>query len=355
MAELRVGLVGAGHIAAAHLVGWRRAAGVRVVAIHDLHRDAAAARAREFGVERIVDGLDELMDSVDVVDVCTPPAGHFDIAARVIDAGRHLLIEKPIVIRVDEWDELRRRLEGSPSRIAVVHNVKFTRAYRRIRSWLSRGAIGRLLRVERHFMTHPTSDRMLAPGGHWSHALPGGRWFETLPHDLYLVYDLAGPLAIDSVLARPAEGEGRSVAAGEVAIHLEGASVFASIHYSANCRLNRRTVKLFGTHGVITADLLGDAAVLSRRRDRPMARAGGGVFLDAAGALARWVPDRIGYLEAQVRRRTPHSRLIEAFARHLVDGGEPPSPLEEIDYVVRHADAIARRIDRSVRPQAEAS
>ena len=39
---------------------------------------------------------------------------------------------------------------------------------------------GEVIRVQREFLTHPTTDRMLVGSAHWSHSLPGGRWFETI-------------------------------------------------------------------------------------------------------------------------------------------------------------------------------
>ena len=125
---------------------------------------------------------------------------------------------------------------------------------------------------------------------------------------------------------------------------LAGEDRIATIHYSANCRLNRRLLVLHGSRGVITLDVLADAAALSRVPDRRWRRAAGDVT-ETAERLLRLPWDRAGYLADRLRGRTPHRLLIEQFAGCLLRGGEPPTPLDEIDYVVRNAELIARQLE----------
>ncbi len=236
-----------------------------------------------------------------------------------------------MVTSLDEWRQLHELLAGSSSRLCVIHNLKFARAVRAARRWLDDGRIGRLLRIQREFLSDPGSDRMLGGATHWSHGLAGGRWQETLPHELYLLHHLAGPMELTAVvsLATPAAPAGAP--ADEVLVALRHERCLGTIHYSANCRLNRRRLTLIGSEGEIQVDLLSDSAWLSRRRDRRWLRPVGDLLPDGARRLVRWVPDRLGYLGERLRSRTPHARLIGAFARF------PPR---------RRAGADAARRDR---------
>ncbi len=349
MTELTVGLAGAGHIAGAHLRAWRRAPGCRVAGIYDLRPEAAAARAHAFGVARVYDDLGALIADCQVVDVCTPPDTHAELARRVLDAGRHLLIEKPIVTRLDDWGPLHQRLAAAPVKAAVIHNLKYARAVQLAKRWLEAGRIGRPLRLTRYFLTSPEGDRMLAAERHWSHGLPGGRWFETLPHALYLIHYLLGPLRLAAVEAqRRGGGATPGAAAEEVLIMFSGDGCFADVHYSARCRLNKRQLVIHGETGVLTVDLLADSVALTRGRDRRWRRATGGRLADSAVQLGQWVPDRIKYLSDRLRGLDPHRRLIDAFARHLHDDGPSPTPLAEIDYVVRNSHRIGTAIERQL-------
>jgi predicted dehydrogenase len=324
-----------------------------VTGIYDVHRQAAEKRASEFGVERVHADIGTLVADCDVVDLCTPPGTHAELARTVLAAGRHLLCEKPIVTRLAEWEELAGMLDGSSSRIAVVHNLKYVRAVRRARRWIERGRIGRLLRLSRLFLTDPANDRMLA-GPHWSHELPGGRWFETLPHELYLIHHLMGPLFLDSVTALNTGNAPPGAPADEVTVLFRGETGLADVHYSASCSLNRRLLTLWGTEGRISVDLLSDSAHLSTGGDSSWRRASGrlGELIDTT---ARWPLDRAGYLTDRLRGRRPHALLIAAFARHLHGHGPSPTPLEEIDYVVRTAQQIGEEIDRQVESPTDGS
>lgn len=347
MTPLRIGIVGAGHISATHLKAWRSAPGCELTAICDRDRPAAEARAEKFPPLAVVDDLDELLAAVDVVDVCTPPQSHAALAQQVVEAGRHLLIEKPLVTSIEDWQRLKRALDSSESRICVVHNIKFSRAVQKALRWVAEGRVGRVLRLHRQFLTHPEADRMLTDAPHWSHALPGGRWFETLPHALYLTHAFVGPLELAHVSGLATAHAPPGAPVDEVSIALSGNGCLATIDYSAHCRVNRRRLRLEGTDGVIEVDVLGDGAVLHRGRDAKWKRPWSSALRDSAVALAQWPGDRLGYLADRLRGRTPHSRLIHAFAAHLQGLAPNPTPLEEIDYVVTMSDRVGRAIDAS--------
>lgn len=343
MSSLAIGLVGTGHISTAHVKGWRRA-GSPVRGVFDVNFDAARAFARKWEISEVYSSLEALLAAVEVVDVCTPPQTHGAIAFEATAAGRHLLIEKPVVTDVGEWERLRAAVESAGTQLAVVHNMKFTLAMMRAQRWIAQGRIGEVLRFHRQFLTHPDSDRMLTGGGHWSHALPGGRWFETLPHELYLLHWLVGPLELESVTVAGRADEGRCPR--EVVATLAGGSALATIEYSASCRLNRRQLELVGSEGAIRVDVLGDGVSLTRARDRPWRRAAGGRYLEAARELTTWPLDRARYTAARLAGKTPHGRLIAAFARCLRGEAPSPTPLDEIDYAVRQSHAIGLEIDR---------
>lgn len=346
--SLRIGLVGCGHISAAHLRGWRKARACRVAGVLDLDRQLADRRAREFGVARVYDELDELMEECDVVDVCSPPATHAEIALRAIQHGRHLLVEKPLVVDLGEWEALLEALRDSPSVVTVVHNIRFAWSVRTARRWLDEGRIGALLRLNRQFLTSPERDRMLGGDAHWSHRLPGGRWLETLPHELYLIHHFAGALDLRGVVAVRTPDAPGGVRADEVLLSFAGERCIATVEYSANCRVNRRALTLHGTLGRIEIDLLSGALALSTFRDSRWLRAVGGPYLEAGTTVLRALPQRAGYLARRLRGMTPHAELIRALARHLHGQGPPPTPRDEIDYVIRKSAEIGEAIERQI-------
>ncbi len=107
-AKVRVGVLGAGAWAEfAHLPGFKRDARCELVAIADPIRERAAAFAEKFGIPHVYDSHQELIarEDLDLVDVCTPSATHFELSWAALEAGKHVLCEKPVAY--DFADTLR--------------------------------------------------------------------------------------------------------------------------------------------------------------------------------------------------------------------------------------------------------
>lgn len=344
MMNYKVGLVGTGVIAPAHINAWRLTIGSTVVGLYDLNRDMAQQRASQFHIPTVYDSMEQLIADCDVVDVCTPPHTHTAIARQVVEAGRHLIIEKPLVIDVRDWDEIQTMLQNSPGKICVIHNQKYLDSVLKAKQWLNEGRIGRLIRIQREFLTGPETDRMIGRE-HWSHRLPGGRWFETLPHELYLTFHFAGPMEVADILTVATPDAPTGTPAEEVLITLKRDGYLGTMHFSANCLINKRALTLYGTKGIIALDLLSDFAELHTIQDAPLNRAIGRPLLSAGRTILRSIPDRSLYGWHHLRSETPHTRLIQAFGHFLQGSEESPTSMAEIDYVVRNCDLIGRRID----------
>ena len=103
-------MIGAGAWARqAHLPGYRRDPRCTVVAIADPQLDLAGAAAAEFHIEHVAADARELFvrDDIDAIDVCTPSHTHFELAWTALEAGKHVLCEKPVAY--DFRDTLRAR------------------------------------------------------------------------------------------------------------------------------------------------------------------------------------------------------------------------------------------------------
>lgn len=345
MQNLKVGILGCGHISAEHLKAWRKAKGSEVVGVFDLNKEFAAKRAAQFKVPTIFDTVEQLIEQCDVVDICTPPSSHAALALKALDAGKHLLIEKPVVIEESDWEAMEAKLKLGKSKLAVVHNIKFQEAVVQAKQLIDAGRIGELIRIERQFLTHPRHDRMLTEAPHWSHKLPGGRWFETLPHELYISHYFGGPAELVSVAAMRTAAAVNGVRADEVTLTFQNQRCITTVHYSSNCQLNRRTITFTGTKGVIHVDVLSDALSLSTLEDSRPRRVAGLHYMDAAQRLTWAVTDRARYLARRMRGDRPHTRLITQFADFLRGEAESPTPLDEVDYVIRNCYRVGRAID----------
>jgi predicted dehydrogenase len=147
-ADVRIGIVGCGRAASdLHVPAIRRVAGATVVALAD--SDPARLRSladRCPGASSYPDYRAMLEDPrVDLVAVCVPVTLHAEIAEAALQAGKHLFVEKPLALELEDCDRLvaaARRAEASGRRAAVGFNLRSHRLARRAKALVESGALG---------------------------------------------------------------------------------------------------------------------------------------------------------------------------------------------------------------------
>lgn len=118
---------------------------VMVVDRSEARLDEAVATNHAMGVSR---SLDDVLDRVDAVVVCTPPATHAAVATTALTAGRHTLVEKPLATTVADAELLVDAAERHDARLMVGHTFEFNPAVWKLREIVRSGAIGRILYVD---------------------------------------------------------------------------------------------------------------------------------------------------------------------------------------------------------------
>jgi predicted dehydrogenase len=119
---VRVALIGCGRIAqVAHLPALEKATGVDLVSVSDPSRSVAEAVARRYGVQSVVtDASDVLADrSVEAVIVAAPDRFHYPLTRAALEAGKHVLVEKPLASTIEEASELVRLADETGLRVQV--------------------------------------------------------------------------------------------------------------------------------------------------------------------------------------------------------------------------------------------
>jgi len=139
---MKAALVGAGMISLYHLRAWQ-AAGVPIVAICDIHRDAAEARAKEFGIERVYDDPAKMFadGGFELVDIAASVTAHDSVTRLAADHGVHVILQKPMVETVFEAESLVDYV-GDKIRFMIHENYRFRPHYMTVRDWIDEGRIG---------------------------------------------------------------------------------------------------------------------------------------------------------------------------------------------------------------------
>jgi predicted dehydrogenase len=102
---LKVGVLGAGHLGKIHLKLLQQSKRYDLIGFYDASAEIAAQIEADLGYTYYSD-IDELIAASDVIDVVTPTSYHHASGIKVLEAGKHLFIEKPITVTVEEAEEL---------------------------------------------------------------------------------------------------------------------------------------------------------------------------------------------------------------------------------------------------------
>ncbi|MGY4859405.1 Gfo/Idh/MocA family protein [Cryobacterium sp. AP23] len=144
---LTVAIVGTGAIAGEHAQAILAYPGAEIVAAVDISTDNATAFAARWGIPATYDSVDELLAAgpVDVVHVCSPSGFHADQSIRALNAGAHVVVEKPPALSLDELDAMTDAATRNNRELAVVFQQRSGTAAAHVHGLLAGGALGRPL------------------------------------------------------------------------------------------------------------------------------------------------------------------------------------------------------------------
>jgi len=125
---MKIALLGAGHLGKIHLKCILATECWEFAGFYDLDDKNAASAIAQYGVKRYA-SLEELLDDCDAVDIVTPTPSHYELAAKVIRAGKHTFIEKPVTQTISEGKKLLKLAEKQGVKIQVGHVERFNPAF----------------------------------------------------------------------------------------------------------------------------------------------------------------------------------------------------------------------------------
>ena len=269
-ARLRLAFLGCGFITAVHSRHLKALAGV--VERGYASRDAGRAHdyCRRFGGSFRHDSYDAAIDdpNVDAVVIAVPPRFHLELTLRALRAGKHVLVEKPAFLRLEDYLAVQAARDQADRVVLVGENDHYKPLAVALRSLVTAGDIGEM--VFAHFTT--VAHRLKAEAD-WRNdeAMAGGdAFFEEGIHWLHLAGSL-GPRIVDihgfrpSVSRRGPDSRAKSMM---VAFRYDNDAV-GSLYYSREIpSLFRglRLSKLFGRDGIITFESNGLFVIVRGRR-----------------------------------------------------------------------------------------
>lgn len=271
---MKVGIVGAGEISNYHLDVLRTIDSVKVVAICDADINKARYASSKYGIEKAYADYAKMIQAShpDVVHILAPPKFHKDMAIYAMNNGCHALVEKPMALRYEDALAMVEVSEASGKRLCVCEIYHFDPAVIRARELLRNGTIGELFHVETYWFTNLT-DRSNAYSvkskeSGWAYRLPGGVFCNFIDHPVYLQRDFLGQVDNVSSVAKKF-GNNPFVQYDELRVNLESREKTGQLVASANGKPRINILRLYGTEGIITADISNMYVTVLKNRNLP--------------------------------------------------------------------------------------
>lgn len=152
--KINIGIIGLGGAGRAHARRFRNNSLVGKIVGYDLRDDIAIDQDIQ-----IANSIETLLEQVDAVSICTPDHCHLKDIRTCLRAGKHVLVEKPMVASLDEAIELKSLLAEHPhQKFAVHHQMRHAPAFESVSRLVREGTLGRVFYIEANYW-HDMTDR----------------------------------------------------------------------------------------------------------------------------------------------------------------------------------------------------
>jgi predicted dehydrogenase len=191
MKEWKTAVFGTGFMGRVHLEAIRRLGNVQVVALASLEDDVARKLAAQYAVGRVESEYRKILEdpAIDAVHICAPNSQHFPMAQEALQAGKHVVCEKPLARNVDEARTLVATAAKSGRRDCLNHNLRYYPLVQQIRRMIEAGELGDILVVQgtysQDWLLYDTDYNWRVEGDQgasrtWADI--GSHWFDMVEH-----------------------------------------------------------------------------------------------------------------------------------------------------------------------------
>ncbi|WP_207632915.1 Gfo/Idh/MocA family protein [Foetidibacter luteolus] len=285
MQKTKVAILGAGFISDIHIESYQRfVPDAEVVAVYARNLDKAEAFAKKHHIAQWFNDIDQLLQqsACEVVDICLPNFLHHKATLKAAAAGKHIIIEKPLAVTLEEADEMIAACSKAGVLLMYAEELCFAPKYERVRQMVKEGAVGEiymLKQAEKHSGPHSDwfYDIQQAGGGvlmdMGCHALG---WFQWM---LPAIKPVSVYATMGTILHKGrTKGEDNSV----VIVEFEnGATCIAENSWAKHGGMDDHC-EVYGKEGVIYADLFRGNSSLAYSLN------GYGYAMEKAGSTAGW-------------------------------------------------------------------
>jgi myo-inositol 2-dehydrogenase / D-chiro-inositol 1-dehydrogenase len=286
MAKTKVALLGAGFIADIHIESYQRfVPDAEVVAVYSRDRNRAEAFAQRHHIARAFDNFEQTIteSGCEVVDICLPNFLHARACLAALNAGKHVIIEKPLAMTLEEADEMIAAAKKNNRLLMYAEELCFAPKYERVRKLVGEGAIGQVYMMKQ-------AEKHSGPHSDWFYDVNqsgGGVLMDMGCHGLaWFRWMLGGAPKVKTVFAtmhthlhkNRTKGEDHSITIVEFEGGIQGVAENSWAKHGGM----EDSIEVYGTGGVSYADLfMGNSALTYSEK-------GYGYAMEKAGSTQGW-------------------------------------------------------------------
>ncbi|MBP1992109.1 Gfo/Idh/MocA family protein [Paenibacillus eucommiae] len=286
MSKLRVAVIGAGSISEVHFNSYAKNEHVELVAVCDLIEERARANADKYGAGKVYTNyLDLLADpDIDAVSICTWNNTHVEISIAALEAGKHVLVEKPMSTDLDKALLLQDAVKRTGKKLQVGFVRRYSSSAKVLKKFIDAGDLGEIYYAKASILR-----RLGNPGGWFSDVerSGGGPLMDIGVHIIDLCWYLMGRPKVVSVTGntykklgnrsniknldfyKAADFDSSKNTVEDLANALirfeNGASLFVDVSFTLHAKTPRSTVEIFGEKG--GAEIEPDFVIVSEKHD----------------------------------------------------------------------------------------
>ncbi len=270
MKQLNIGVIGAGSISESHISSYANNAQVKLVAICDLNQARAQGKADKYGFETVYTDYHELLanDQIEAVSICTWNNLHAEMAIAALNAGKHVLVEKPLAKTLDEALKIQEAVQKSGKTLQVGFVRRHADNAKLVKKYIDNGDFGEIYYGKASILR-----RLGNPGGWFSdrERSGGGPVIDLGVHIIDILWYLMGKPKVKSVSANtynklgnrkniqnlsfykaadydPSKNTVEDLANALIRFE-NGASIMVDVSFTLHLKKDESVVKLFGEKG----------------------------------------------------------------------------------------------------------
>ena len=336
-----------------HVSGIQRLATAQLVAVCDSEPVMAKQLAARYRVARCYGDFDQMLavEKPDVVHIATPPQSHFPLAMQALDAGCHLLVEKPLALNSCEAQRLVAQAENLSKKLTIGYSYYFDPVARMLRNLISEGVMGEAVHLESFFgynLKGAFGTSILADRNHWVHKLPGKLFHNLLDHLLNQITEFLTDeqprVQAYSWQSAPRLPEQQELP-DELRVSVIGEKRSAYATFSSHARPIQHFLTFYGTKNTARLDFDCSTITLDQQPGLP-----GVLGRLEAPFVQGWQHMREGgrnifrFARSDYHFFTGFNYLLARFYESIVNGSAVPIPYREILRTTALVDEVVRQV-----------